>query len=271
MRQNTYNFYIGIDVSKQYLDVATSTKGIFQVTNDKSGFKKLFKSLPNKQHSLVVMEASGGYEKDVARWLKEQGCAVAVVNAKRVRDFAKAAGTLAKTDRMDAHMIMTYGKVFNPVPQARESQTEEALGQQATRRAQVIKMLTMEKQHLCVAKGIIKKRILKHIQVLEKELKQIEAEQEEMVKHDAVLEDKVQRLDAIIGVGQTTAITVITHLPELGTLTSKEVAAIAGVAPFNHDSGTQRGKRKTWGGRSALRSEAHSIWLYYLLNVLILS
>jgi transposase len=179
---------------------------------------------------------------------------VAIVNAKRVRDYAKAAGRLAKTDTIDAMMIMKYGQAFNPIPQALESQIEEHLGDCANRRAQVIQMLTMEKQHLETTSIKIKKHILKHIVVLEKELDLIEKDQKEIVNQDASLKEKVSRLDEIKGVGEITAINVITYLPELGKLTNKEVAAISGVAPFNRDSGTMRGKRTTWGGRSALRS-----------------
>lgn len=255
MSERSYDFYMGIDVSKKQLDVAINTRPtVLGFGNEVAGFKELIKLLPDKGHSLVIMEASGGYEKEAATWLKRQGYPVAIVNAKRVRDYAKAAGRLAKTDAIDAQIIMKYGQTFNPMPQAIESQTQEHLEDCANRRAQVIKMLTMEKQHLETASIKIKKRILKHIVVLEKEIEMIEKDQKEIANKDVDLKEKISQLDEIKGVGEITAINVITYLPELGKLTSKEVAAIAGVAPFNRDSGTMRGKRTTWGGRSALRS-----------------
>lgn len=255
MSEKSYNFYMGIDVSKKQLDIALSTSNtLLAFANDVAGLKKLIKLLPDKSHSLIVMEASGGYEKEAVKWLKTQGYSVAIVNAKRIRDYAKAAGKLAKTDAIDAQMIMKYGQVFNPIPQAVESPIQEHLGACVNRRAQVIKMLTMEKQHLETASVNIKKRILKHLRMLEKEIELIEKDQQEIANQDADLKEKISRLDEIKGVGEITAINVIAHLPELGKLSRKEVAAIAGVAPFNRDSGTMRGKRTTWGGRSALRS-----------------
>lgn len=237
------------------MDVAISdVKGVFQCKNNINDFKKLLKLLPVKEKSLVIMEASGGYEKALAKWLKQQGFLVAVVNAKRVRDYAKAAGQLAKTDTIDAQMIMRYGQAFNPKPQALESQLQVSLDEVTKRRAQIIKLITMEKQHLEMTSDKIKKRILKHIKILEKELDEIENEQLSIVSEDVALVEKIERLDEIKGVGKVTALTVVTQLPELGNLTNKEVAALAGVAPFNRDSGSMRGKRITWGGRSILRS-----------------
>jgi transposase len=254
MNEKSHDFYIGIDVSKKYLDVAiNTTNAVSQFTNDVLGLKKLIKRLPDKSRSLVIMEASGGYEKESVKWLKKQGYSVAIVNAKRVRDYAKAAGKLAKTDNIDAQMILKYGQTFNPIPQALESQRQEDLESYANRRDQIIKMLTMEKQHLEAADPKMKKPILKHMKALEKELALIEKRQEEAVKQDPDLKEKVDRLNEIKGVGEITAINVMTHLPELGKLTSKEVAAMVGVAPFNRDSGTMRGKRTIWGGRSAVR------------------
>jgi transposase len=254
MSQKLYDCYVGIDVSKKQLDVVINTNNYLCVANDESGFKKLNRWLSNKINTLVVMEASGGYEKSVAKWLKQEGYSVAVVNAKRVRDYAKAAGKLAKTDSIDAQMIMKYGQAFNPKPQALASQLQEELADYASRRAQVVKMIAMEKHHLEAGSDKMKKLIRKHIQVLEKEVACIEKEQEEIIKKDADLEKKLNQLDAIKGVGKITAIHVITQLPELGTLTKKEVAAIAGVAPFNRDSGMMRGQRTVWGGRTILRS-----------------
>lgn len=255
MSEKSYHFYIGIDVSKAHLDAATRAGEKTQrVANNNKGFKQLIKLIPNKLDSLVIMEASGGYEKGLATYLKKQGYSVAIVNAKRIRDYAKAAGKLAKTDGIDAQMIKRYGETFNPNPQFLEVPEQEILQACAKRRAQVIKMLTMEKQHLEIVSPEIKKRILKHIKILEQECAELDKEQEATVKQNPVLQEKVNQLDSIIGVGKITALNVVTQLPELGKLTAKEIAALAGVAPFNRDSGLSRGKRSTWGGRAALRS-----------------
>lgn len=256
MIDKTYNFHIGIDISKANLDIFLSVPNAkaIRYPNSPEGYKKLIKLIANKSESLIVMEASGGYEKQVASWLKEKGYSVAVVNAKRVRDYAKAAGRLAKTDSIDAQMIMKFAQTFNPTPQPLESDSQDTLNEYARRRDQLVKMLTQEKQHREMASKSIQKSIDKHIKNLEKELEKLLKKQTKLIEDDADLKEKVRRLEEIKGVGSITAISVLTHIPELGNLTSKEVAALTGVAPFNRDSGTMRGKRTTWGGRSSVRS-----------------
>jgi transposase len=151
-------------------------------------------------------------------------------------------------------MIRSYGETCKPNPQPLETPEQEILQACAKRRGQVIKMLTLEKQHLEIVNPKIKKRILKHIKMLEKELAELDKEQEDTVSQNPVLQEKINQLDSIIGVGKITALNIVTQLPELGKLTSKEIAAIAGVAPFNRDSGLSRGKRSIWGGRAVLCS-----------------
>lgn len=255
MDQNGYDYYIGIDISKANLDVALSDNAnIKQFPNNEAGLNKLLKALPVKGNGLIIMEASGGYEAFSAKWLRKKGYAVAVVNAKRVRDFAKAAGVLAKTDAIDCKMIRKYGETFKPQPQPPESLAQEELSACRKRREQLIKMITMEKQHSEQASDNVKKSIKKHIKVLENELEELEGNLEELISQDPELQEKVSRLDEIKGVGQITAMNVIIAIPELGTLNSKEVSALAGVAPFNNDSGKRQGKRKTRGGRSSPRA-----------------
>ena len=254
MNNNKYNCYIGVDVSKKSLDIALEGRKVFQVENCISGYKELLKQIPRGESVLVVMEASGGYERNVTRWLTEKGFSVAIVNAKRVRDYAKAAGRLAKTDVIDANIIMQYGHTFNPKPQVIQKQEVEYLDMLTKRRAQIVRLITLEKQHLESAREKMKPRIKKHIKELQKDLKAIELEQEEAIKKDEELLEKMERIDEIQGVGKVTAITVLTELPEIGILTKKEVAALTGVAPFNRDSGMLRGKRTTYGGRQVLRA-----------------
>lgn len=250
-----YKFYIGIDVSKSKLDVAiNNNNSLLQFSNDQDGLKELIKLLPLKKRSLIILEATGGYEKFAVNYLRRKNFNVAIVNAKRVRDFAKASGKLAKTDGIDAQAIMMFGKAFNPTPQALASDEEEKRLQTVNRRAQLVRMIAMEKQHLEHASDVNEKCIKKHIRFLEKELSLIESTLEQQFNQDPTLKDKLTRLDEIKGVGTVTAMNILIHLPELGQLSSKEISALAGVAPFNKDSGQSKGKREIWGGRSQVRA-----------------
>jgi transposase len=256
MANLSYKFYVGIDVSKAKLDVLMNTKSpVLQVTNDLDGLKSLVKHLPTpRKKTLVVLEASGGYEKYAANHLRQKGFDVAVVNAKRVRDFAKASGQLAKTDGIDAKVIMEFAKAFTPVAQPLPSVAEEKRLDGLNRRAQLVNMIGREKQHLEQTSDPYKKCIKKHIAFLEKELSSLEELIEEQFNQDPILKEKMERLDAIKGVGKITAMNVLTHMPELGSLSNKAVSALAGVAPYNRDSGQMKGKREIWGGRSSVRA-----------------
>ena len=167
MIDQTYKFYIGVDVAKAKLDVAISRGNVMtQTSNDEQGLLNLIKQLPPKKSSLIVFEASGGYENFAVHYLRSKKFNVAVVNAKRVRDFAKASGKLAKTDAIDAQMIMAYGKTFNPNPQIATTPAEKERTDRVTRRNQVVKMITLEKQHLEKAPLHLHTSITKHIQFL---------------------------------------------------------------------------------------------------------
>lgn len=255
MTDNVYKFHVGIDVSKTMLDVAIANrKDVLRHTNDEVGLKELIKLLPSKKQSLIVMEATGGYEKFAADYLRKKKFNVAVVNAKRVRDFAKASGKLAKTDKIDAEMIMNYGRTFNPKAQELASEEMNERQNLSQRRGQLVKMLTMEKQHREHAKGKMEKSINKHIEHLERELLEIEKSLEKLFEQDEESQEKLERLVEIKGVGHVTAMNVLTHLPELGSLTHREISALAGVAPYNRDSGQRKGKRGIWGGRAMVRA-----------------
>jgi len=255
MSDQMYKFHVGIDVSKRKLDVAISNSHhLLQVANEEAGFKELIKKLPNKKHCLIVLEASGGYEKSVANYLRSKKYNVAIVNAKRVRDFAKASGKLAKTDHIDANVIMAFAKAFNPAPQALATPTEQERLNHLNRRSQLVKMIATEKQHLEQSPKDFHAGIKKHIKYLEKALEKIETQLKKQIKSDPALQDKVERLDAIKGVGDVTAMNILLNMPELGQLTPKEVSALAGVAPYNKDSGQMKGKREIWGGRAPVRA-----------------
>jgi transposase len=255
MTKIIYKFYIGIDVSKTKLDLALSkNNSVLQFSNDQNGIKELIKIIPSKKNTLIILEASGGYEKHIVNYLQKKKFIVAVVNAKRVRDFAKASGALAKTDSIDAKIIMNFGQAFNPKPQALVTIDEEQRLQNVNRRAQLIRMITLEKQHAEQATDIHTKNINRHIRFLEKELASIEESLKKQFQQDPILQDKLTRLDEIKGVGPITAMSVLVHMPELGQLSSKEISALAGVAPFNKDSGQMKGKRTTSGGRAQVRA-----------------
>lgn len=255
MNEKAYKIYIGIDVSKKFLDIAINEDGpVCRFENSESGFKKLGKILPAEKGCMIVMEATGGYERSCAKWLQQQGVATSVVNAKRVRDFAKAAGKLAKTDNIDAQIIRKYAIAFKPHAQAAITAAQEVLEENMRRRSQIVKMLATEKQHLEQASKAIIKGVKRHIAVLEKELKAIEVVLIKQVKEEPILQEKIELLEGIKGVGITTALAVMVGLPELGELGPKQVSSLAGLAPFNTDSGEKRGQRRVWGGRSDVRT-----------------
>lgn len=255
MKDNTYKFYIGIDVSKQKVDMALSNDDSnYQFSNDANGFKELVKKLPSNKHSLIILEATGGYEKFGSTYLRRTGYKVAIVNPKRVRDFAKACGRLAKTDKIDANMLVMFGKAINPSPQELPSEEEDNLSMSLARRSQLVKLIVLEKQHLEHASGRYKESIIRHINLLETELSELEKSILDEFNRNVELKDKAESLKCIQGVGNVTALSLLVHLPELGKLNSKEISALVGVAPFNKDSGRKVGKRRTWGGRSTVRA-----------------
>jgi transposase len=255
MTDVSYKFYIGIDISKLKFDVAMSNnQSILSFSNNEEGVKELIKLLPSKKDSLIVLEATGGYEKYTANYLRQKKYNVSVVNAKRVRDFAKASGKLAKTDNIDARVIMQFGRAFNPNPQPLLSKELNNRQEIMNRRGQLVGMITREKQHLEKASDFIKKLIKKSICSLEKQLAHTDDLLKEQFNQEPVLKDKLERLDEISGVGSVTAMNILVNLPELGTVSSKEIAALVGVAPFNRDSGQYNGRREIWGGRASVRT-----------------
>lgn len=223
--------------------------------NNLAGFKPLLKELKNKSQTRVVMEATGGYEKPLAHFLQSQGLAVSIVNAKRVRDYAKALGRLAKNDRLDAEVIRLFAEAVNPHVLATSSDTQQALDALVHRREQLVKQRAMEKQHAeTVGHKEAVRSIKRTIDYLDKEIRRIEQAIKALIDAEPALTEKVERLSAVKGIGDISALTLIADLPELGQLTNKEISALIGVAPFCRDSGTLKGKRTTWGGRAQVRS-----------------
>ena len=255
MTNITYQFNIGVDIAKQKFDVSFSDQKIASYENNLAGFKRLLQEIKDKPQTRIVMEATGGYEKPLAHFLQGQGVAVSIVNAKRVRDYAKALGLLAKNDVIDAKVIRMFADAVNPKLLPTVSDTQQALDAQVHRRDQLVKQRAMEKQHLeTVGNKEAIRSIKRTIAFLDKEIARIEKTIKALIKTDPTLTEKVDRLSGVKGIGDITALTLIADLPELGQLTNKEISALVGVAPFCRDSGAQKGKRTIWGGRIQVRS-----------------
>jgi len=255
MTHKTPSINVGVDVAKQKLDVSFDGQNTVSFENNLTGFKLLLKALENKSGARVVMEATGGYEKPLVHFLQGQGVAVSVVNAKRVRDYAKALGRLAKNDNIDAQVIRLFADAVNPKTLQTASDTQQSLDALAHRREQLVKQRAMEKQHLeTVGNKEAVRSIKRNIAFLDKEIERIEQAIKALINSDPALTEKLSRLSAVKGIGDITALTLLADLPELGQLTNKEISALVGVAPFCRDSGALKGKRTTWGGREQVRS-----------------
>ena len=247
--------YVGIDVAKATLDVAIGSDGeLVQVENNEAGIAQLVKRLGEAAPALVVLEATGGYESLVAAAVAGREIAVAVVNPRQVRDFAKATGVLAKTDRIDARVLARFAEAVRPeprpLPTAEAKELEEFLG----RRRQIVDMLTMEKNRLSIASTErMKKSLKKHIAWLEEALRRANDDIDTAVRNSPAWREQEDLLRSFKGIGPVTARTVVGELPELGRLNRKKIAALVGVAPFNRDSGTLQGTRTCWGGRANVR------------------
>lgn len=247
--------FIGIDVSKATLDIASLPDGEhWTVTNDDQGLADLAPRLGALAPALVVLEATGGFEMLAAITLAKVGLPVAVVNPRHVRDFAKAMGRLAKTDALDAGMLADFAQRVRPEPRPLPDEAAQLLESLLTRRRQIVDMLTAEKNRLGCARGPIKRDISQHVRWLEKRLRDVDGDLQEAVAASPLYHAKAQLLRSVPGVGQVTTLTLLATLPELGHLSRHQIAALVGVAPMNRDSGTLRGKRMVWGGRAPVRA-----------------
>lgn len=247
--------YIGIDVSKAVLDVyILPSKTYIQFKNDTKEIKKLSDKLKSFPQVSIVMEATGGYEKPAAQALQNMGFSISVVNPRHIRDFAKALGKLAKTDRIDAEIIALFAEKMQPRPNAKYDENQQKLAELNARRRQIIEMIVMEKNRLDKVSSVSKKSIQRIINALEKELQAINKILEKAILDDTEYSQKNTLLKSIRGVGSVVAAGIIADLPELGTLNAKQITALVGLAPYNRDSGTLRGKRTIWGGRACVRS-----------------
>ena len=246
---------VGIDVSKEKLDVGLSGQKRVRVWhNDEVGREALSDWLVEQEVQLVVVEASGGYEAAIVSELVARGQAVAVVNPTRVRAFARAEGILAKTDKIDAGVIARFGATMKPEPQARRDQSQLELNQWVTRRRQLVLMVTAEKNRLHTAAPAVQAHIARHIAWLQADIEALEQQINQAIAANPRWSETANRAESMPGIGSVTSSTLVADLPELGQLNRQKIAALVGVAPFNHDSGKWRGKRRIFGGRASVRS-----------------
>jgi transposase len=248
--------HVGIDVSKERLDVCSLPDGgTFSVANDRAGIDELIaRLLEGVRPELVVLEATGKYERPAAVAVAAAGIAVAVVNPRQARDFAKAAGRLAKTDRIDAQVLARFAGAVGPRPSVLPDEEARVLQDILLRRRQLLEMMVAEKNRLQMASEAVARRIAAHVRWLEKELSRVDRELDEAVRESETWRANEELLRSVPGVGPVLARTLLAELPELGTLPRRRLCALVGVAPFNRDSGTFRGKRQVWGGRAPVRA-----------------
>jgi transposase len=246
---------IGIDVAKLHLDVAVRPSGDqWQAPNSEEGIAGLLDRLKPLAPSLIVLEASGGWELAVVAALAEAKLPVAVVNPRQVRDFAKAVGQLAKTDRLDARVIARFGEAVRPAPRPLPDADAQALGALLARRRQLIAMRTAERQRLGTALAAVRPRIEAHLAWLDQELADLDDDLGRRLRESPLWREREDLLRSVPGVGPVVATTLVAELPELGRLDGKRIAALVGLAPLARDSGTLRGKRLVWGGRGRVRA-----------------
>lgn len=253
--EDPFLVYVGIDVSKASLDAFIAPTGEHRtVANSPEGIARLLDVLRGMPVRLVVLEATGRYERRVAAELLSAGIPVAVVNPRQARDFARATGRLAKTDRIDAQMLAEFARRLQPRPSANLSQQQLLLDDLLARRRQLVQMRTMElnRQQQAIA-SLAAKQIAKHLRLLDQQVEDLDREIASLIESDDDWRDKAQLLQSVPGVGAKTAHQLIGELPELGKLNRRQIAKLVGVAPINRDSGALRGRRTIFGGRADLR------------------
>jgi transposase len=247
--------YVGIDVSKERLDVAIlGQKQQEQVCNSQTGIKELVQWMQELQPALIVVEATGGYQRAVVEALFVAGLAVAVVNPARVRQFARACGLLAKTDKLDAQVLAVFGQRVQPKPYTGKSEAEKQLSALLVRRKQVEEMLKAEQNRLRTISPSLRDAVERSIAFLKEEKKILDEQICELMSEQKAWQEQTEILTSAPGVGMVTTATLLAELPELGKMDRKRIAALVGVAPMNYDRGKKRGYRKTKAGRTNVRS-----------------
>ena len=247
--------FIGIDVAKAQLEFACRPQeDTGTVPNNDHGIGELVTRCQALTPTLVVCEATGGYETALVAALATAGLPVVVANPRQVRDFAKATGQLAKTDALDARILALFAERVRPEPRPLPDEAVEALDALLTRRRQLVEMLTAERNRLLVARGPVRRDLQQHIRFLERRLREADDDLHTAVKASPIWRVRDDLLQSVPGVGRVVSLTLLAELPELGRLSHNEIAALVGVAPLNRDSGTLRGKRLVYGGRAPVRA-----------------
>ena len=251
----TAPIHVGIDVAKNRLDVVLRPAGEYlELENSDTDIRKLVRRLREEDLDLIVLEATGGLEQPAAAALALAGLPVAIVNPRQVRDFAKAVGRLAKTDRIDATILAHFAEAVRPEPRPLADEQARELSAIVLRSRQILAMITAEANRASTAVKAVRKRIESHLRWLRKELDRVNAELAQEVRQSPIWCEKDDLLQSVPGVGPVLSATLLADLPELGSLDRRSLAALVGVAPLNRDSGTLRGIRTTWGGRSGVRA-----------------
>ena len=257
--EHEYSFFVGIDVSKAHLDLhlLPSTMSL-RCDNTPAGITELLEHLgsmiPSADEALVVVEATSRYHLGVVAELAAQGYGVAVINPRQVREFARATGKLAKTDQLDAAVLALFAERIRPAVRPLPEPEIEQFGVLLTRRRQLLEMIVAEKNRLGTAPRQLHKSITEHIEWLDRQLKKIDQDLDEQIRSTPMWQTRYDLLRSFTGIGAIIARQLLIEMPELGYLSSKQIAALAGVAPLNCDSGSRRGQRSTWGGRAPVRT-----------------
>ena len=247
--------YVGIDVSKDKLDIAVlGERPEKQVDNTREGIEKLVEWMQEIEPELIVVEATGGYQRAVVEALFHAGLCVAVVHPARVRQFARASGLLAKTDKLDAQLLAVFGQRMQPKRYEGKSEAEKQLSALLVRRKQLEEMLKAEQNRLRTISPVLRGSVERIITILKEAKKRLEEQIEQFMREQKAWQEQREILGSAPGVGKVTTATLLADLPELGKMDRKKIAALVGVAPMNYDSGRKRGYRKTKGGRTDVRS-----------------
>lgn len=255
MTETALSLFVGIDVSKERLDIGAGANGeSWAVENNSSGLSRLTDRLSELKPTLIVLESSGGFEALALAELYAAGFQVARVNPGRVREFAKSIGQLAKTDRLDAHLLARFAEAVHPEPSVLPGTEEQRLAALVNRRRQLLEMQVAEQNRLSTAPKQVRELIREHLEWLKAAIRKLDQELDDFIQGSPLWKEKGDLLRSVPGVGNVTAFTLLAELPELGSLDRKQIAALVGVAPLNHDSGRHSGKRHIHGGRSAVRN-----------------
>ncbi len=247
--------YIGVDVAKAHLDLAVHLSGDpWRVANDEAGINSIVTHIREWDPALIVVEPTGGLELPLTAALVTAGLPVAVVNPRQVRDFAKATGRLAKTDRLDAKVLAHFAHAVRPTPRPLPDVQTQELAAILARRQQLVQMLTAEKNRLGSSQSPVRQRVRVHISWLTQELADSDRLLKDTIQDSPIWRAKDDLLQGVKGIGPVVSVTLMADLPELGTVDRWAIAALVGLAPFNRDSGQLRGKRRIWGGRARVRA-----------------